>query len=181
MERNKTLVMGIDTSRVSTGISNITQWITNLTRNPVNIVANLSSTLKRYKWVNGQLVEYARGGVIGSYANGGIVGKNGSYGKILSAAYGMVVPQTGQEYLIAAHKYEDIINTSQQRNLAEWIMGKANTRPGKDTAKAPIGTYIIENNFYIESLVTRKEADIVQISEGLFDMQEMSLRGKGYK
>ncbi len=55
-------------------------------------------------------------------AMGGIVG-------IPQAASGMVVPQTGREHLIIAHDYETILNTSQQKNIAEWIMGRANSRP----------------------------------------------------
>lgn len=63
----------------------------------------------------------AMGGIVG-YSGGGIVG-------IPQAASGMVVPQTGNEHLIIAHDYETILNTSQQKNIAEWIMGRANSRP----------------------------------------------------
>jgi TP901 family phage tail tape measure protein len=63
----------------------------------------------------------AMGGIVG-YDTGGIVG-------IPRAASGMVIPQTGQEHLIIAHDYETILNTSQQKNIAEWIMGRANSRP----------------------------------------------------
>jgi TP901 family phage tail tape measure protein len=93
----------------------------------------------------------AMGGIVGhgvGYALGGTVG-------MPQAASGMVVPQTGRAIPILAHEYEDIVNTSQQRNLAEWIMGKANSRPdGKTTSNEVIlhtiinldGQVLWENN-----------------------------------
>jgi len=89
---------------------------------------------------------YSMGGIVGM-ASGGVV--------LPQAASGMVVPQTGRAIPILAHEYEDIVNTSQQRNLAEWIMGKANSRPdGKSTSNEVIlhtiinldGQVLWENN-----------------------------------
>lgn len=69
-------------------------------------------------------VNRAMGGIIGM-ASGGIVPK---------AASGMILPQTGRAIPIMAHENEVIVNTSQQRNLAEAIWGVANGKGtgGKD-------------------------------------------------
>lgn len=80
----------------------------------------------------------AMGGIVG-YGSGGIIGSDGTRQPILSAAYGMVTPQRGREVPILAHEGEVILNTSQQRNLAEWIMGKAKTVPQSS------GGMVIEN------------------------------------
>ena len=70
----------------------------------------------------------AMGGIVG-YANGGVVGNDGYSQPMLTAASGIITPQTGRAIPIMAHENEIIANTSQQKNLAEWIMGKANTKP----------------------------------------------------
>ena len=95
---------------------------------------------------------YSMGGVVKAYAGGGIVSHDGAYQPMLTAASGMVVPQTGRAVPVMAHEYEIIANTSQQRNLAEWIMDKANSRPDGSGGK------VIENlNIYSPSPITPAE------------------------
>ena len=60
---------------------------------------------------------------------GGIIGNDGAYSKPMTAAGGLNIHQTGREVPIIAHENEVILNTSQQKNLAEWIMNKATSRP----------------------------------------------------
>lgn len=71
---------------------------------------------------------FSRGGIVG-YAHGGVVGGDGARQPMLTASSGLIVPQSGRPVPVLAHENEIIANTSQQKNLAEWIMGKANTRP----------------------------------------------------
>jgi len=66
----------------------------------------------------------AMGGIVG-YAKGGIAGK------IPQAASGYIAPQQGRQIPVIAHEGEVILNTSQQKNIAEWIMSKASTRPDR--------------------------------------------------
>ena len=102
----------------------------------VNVDINYN---KRYFTYGSEFGESkAMGGIVKAYAGGGVIGSDGAYQPIMAAASGMVVPQTGRAVPIIAHEYEDIINTSQQRNLAEWIMGKANSRPDYAGSNVPI-------------------------------------------
>ncbi|MHB8276354.1 MAG: phage tail tape measure protein [Candidatus Humimicrobiaceae bacterium] len=109
---------------------------------------------------------FAMGGIVGM-ASGGVV--------MPQAASGMVVPQTGRAYPIIAHEYEDIVNTSQQRNLAEWIMGKANSRPdgnGRENNQPIQITNLIE---FDGRIIYEKT------SEYILDKTDSTLRGVGIK
>jgi len=72
---------------------------------------------------------YSAGGIVKAYSTGGIIASDGAYLKPMTAAGGLSIPQTGREVPIIAHENEVILNTSQQKNLAEWIMNKATSRP----------------------------------------------------
>jgi hypothetical protein len=69
----------------------------------------------------------ATGGIITpsglKMAGGGFIGYDTP---MLKAASGYTIPQTGREVPIIAHEGEVILNTSQQKNLAEAIWGVAN-------------------------------------------------------
>ncbi len=85
-------------------------------------------TVRKYYEALGAVSGGAMGGIVG-YGKGGIIGSDRAGLPILSAAYGMVTPQKGKVVPILAHEGEVILNTSQQRNLAEWIMNYAKTTP----------------------------------------------------
>ena len=68
---------------------------------------------------------YSKGGIVG-YANGGIVGNDGAKIPPLTASMGIVTPQTGRAIPVMAHENEVILNTGQQKNLAELIFNTAN-------------------------------------------------------
>jgi len=108
--KDKEVKLSIEQTSFRAAQGNISSFVTDLEK-----IQNRSVTITTTS------ISKAMGGIVG-YANGGTVG-------MPTAASGMVVPQTGRAIPILAHEYEDIVNTSQQRNLAEWIMGKANSRP----------------------------------------------------
>lgn len=108
---------------------------------------------------------------------GGIIrGDKGAIIGMPRAAYGYVTPQTGREIPVIAHEGEVILNTSEQGNIAKWIMNKATTRP---EGVGRVGD--IKNIFNIAELIVREEADVENVAEVLFEKQEKFLRGAGNK
>ena len=89
------------------------------------------------------------------------------------ASSGMVVPQMGRSYLIQAEQDEIIANSSQQRNLAEWIMGKANSRPDNNMSGQPI---TIRNVLELDGQIIYEKT-----SEYLYNNQQLKSRGAGYR
>jgi hypothetical protein len=86
----------------------------------------------------------------------------------------MVVPQTGQSYLIKAEQGEIVANSSQQRNLAEWIMGKANSRPDGDSSQGQ--PMQITNIFEVDGQVIYEKT-----SEYIYNGTKSALRGAGLR
>jgi len=69
---------------------------------------------------------------------------------------------------------EIIANTSQQKNLAEWIMAKANSRPDNNIASGqPI---IIRNILELDGQIIYEKT-----SEYLYEQGQNNLRGVGRK
>ena len=134
---------------------------------------SLSAAINRLNALDRRMgLSKASGGIVKAMAGGGIIGNDGAYQPIMTAASGLNIPQTGRAVPIIAHEGEVILNTSQQNNLADLIWGAA-------TGKISGGS--IENNFYIDELVVREEADIYKISKQLYDLQETTKRGMGIK
>ena len=122
----------VDTGPAMTALAGLKELLSQIKSKSITITTS---------YAYGTVKPYSMGGIVG-YAGGGVVGNDGARQPILSAAYGMVTPQTGREIPIMAHEYEIIANTSQQRNLAEWIMGKANTRPNTTISKNEVILHI---------------------------------------
>jgi len=122
--KDRLVTVGVDYSRVDPAITVI--------RGKLDGIPRKITTVVDIQYAPGMPSQppklTAMGGIVG-YAHGGIIGNDGAKIPPLTAAYGMVVPQTGRKVPILAHEGEIIANTSQQRNLAEWIMDKANSRP----------------------------------------------------
>jgi len=115
----------------------------------------------------------ATGGIITAsglkMAGGGLIGYDTP---MIKAASGYTIPQTGREVPIIAHEGEVILNTSQQKNLAEAIWGVANGKGGNQS---------INNNFNIAELIVREEADIDKIAYKLYDLQQTKRMGIGVR
>ena len=115
----------------------------------------------------------ATGGIITpsglKMAGGGLIGYDTP---MIKAASGYTIPQTGREVPIIAHEGEVILNTSQQKNLAEAIWGVANGKGGNQS---------INNNFNIAELIVREEADIDKIAYKLYDLQQTKRMGIGVR
>lgn len=153
----------------------------------IDLKDNFSDVLGRYQHLQRSLKDINRTviyrtmgpgwtGVIEG-AMGGIV--RGDKGAIIGAphaAFGYVTPQTGREIPVIAHEGEVILNTSEQGNIARWIMNKATTRP-----EGVGGVGDIKNIFNIAELIVREEADVENVAEVLFEKQEKFLRGVGNK
>ena len=133
---------------------------------------SLSVAINRLNALDRRMGLFSSGGIVKAMAGGGVVGNDGAYQPIMTAASGLNIPQTGRAIPILAHEGEVILNTSQQNNLANLIWGAA-------TGKVSGGS--IENNFYIDELVVREEADIYRISKQLYDLQETTKRGMGFR
>jgi len=75
-----------------------------------------------FKMVQTGLMGWASGGIIG-YSDGGVVNP------ILSASAGMITPSYDNGGILSLlHKNEVVLNSGQQRNLAEFIFGLANRK-----------------------------------------------------
>jgi len=127
--KDRLVNIDVDISKAETNIEKIQRKINSVQGKSVEIITRMITT-------------YAGGGIVKAMAGGGVVGNDGARQPILSAAYGMVTPQTGRVIPVLAHENEIIANTSQQRNLAEWIMGKANTRPNTTISKNEVILHI---------------------------------------
>ena len=115
----------------------------------------------------------AMGGIVG-FAGGGVIGNDGATQPLLTAASGIITPQTGRAIPIMAHENEIIANTSQQKNLAEWIMGKANSSPNNNSNQSqPLQ---IQNIIELDGEIIYKKT-----SEYLYDSQKSKLSGMGIK
>lgn len=112
-------VIGVDATGVPRVVQKVLDDLGRIKDKTVKI------TVKKYYQALGAV---SGGGIVG-YGKGGIIGSDGARLPILTAAYGMVTPQRGREVPILAHEGEVILNTSQQKNIAEWIMDKARTVP----------------------------------------------------
>ena len=152
----------VDTGPAMTALAGLKELLSQIKSKNITITSSYAySTVKT-----------AMGGIVG-YAGGGVVGNDGARQPILSAAYGMITPQTGREIPIMAHEYEIVANTSQQRNLAEWIMGKANSRPDNNMSGQPI---TIRNVLELDGQIIYEKT-----SEYLYNNQQLKSRGAGYR
>ena len=124
--------------------------------------SSLSAAINRLNQLDRRMGLYAMGGIVG-YAHGGIIPQ---------AAGGMVVPQTGRAIPILAHEGEMILNSSQQGNLINALWGVANGKGGGGS---------IHNNFYINELVVREEADVNRIADELYSIQKSKQIGVGIR
>jgi hypothetical protein len=116
----------------------------------------------------------ARANIVWSNASGGAMGGLVTpYGVMQSfASGGMVLPQTGNAVPILAHEGEMILNSSQQGNLINALWGVANGKGGGGS---------IHNNFYINELVVREEADVNRIADELYSIQKSKQIGVGIR
>jgi len=121
----------------------------------------------------GMMGAYSMGGIVKAYSSGGIIGNDGARLPILSAAYGIVTPQTGREIPVLAHENEVILNTGQQKNLAELIFNAANTRPNNNISNQPI---LIRNVLELDGQVIYEKT-----SEYLYAQGQTKQRGVGIK
>jgi len=142
-------ILGVDTKDAMNNIWNL--------RKEMDSIQDKEVTLKVLTSVGGAIplsLIKSTGGIVG-YAGGGIIGHDGAklpnLYNIPKAQSGYVVPQTGRPIPVLAHEGEIIANTSQQRNLAEWIMNKANTRPNSN------GTLMRDINIYSPEPLTPAE------------------------
>jgi hypothetical protein len=127
--------IGDDADKSSEDVKELQGNIDNLHDKEITITTNF--TYKGEQWIEmGGAQRQAMGGIVG-YDTGGIVGS------IPTAASGMVIPQGGAAIPIIAHENEVVINTSQQRNLAEAIWGVAN---GKGTGNRDIVVNLTVNS-----------------------------------
>ncbi len=156
-----------------------------ITENPpkIDMKDNFAGVIKRYQEMERQLKNINRTvtytylsqvkttGTFGEreYGLGGIVG-------LPKAQYGYIAPQRGREIPVIAHPYEVLLNTSEQKNIAEWIMRKATTRP-----QGMSRTGDIYNYFKIATLAVREEADVEKVATVLHEKQIMEQRGGGNK
>ena len=129
-EATKERILEVDASSVPVTVKEVVDELTKI-KNKTVYIDTIYRTFKEERVAG--MTPYdpggAMGGIVKAYAGGGIIGNDGAKIPMLTASMGIITPQTGREIPILAHENEIIANTSQQRNLAEWIMGKANTRP----------------------------------------------------
>ena len=129
-EATKERILEVDASSVPVTVKEVVDELTKI-KNKTVYIDTIYRTFKEERVAG--MTPYdpggAMGGIVKAYAGGGIIGNDGAKIPMLTASMGIITPQTGRQIPIMAHENEIIANTSQQRNLAEWIMGKANTRP----------------------------------------------------
>jgi len=122
----ETRILGIETEQAEKDIDAYVRFMSKIPKEVRTVVTTEYRTLGTAKSI--APAGGAMGGIVG-YAGGGVIGGDSARQPMLSAAYGMVTPQRGRAIPIMAHENEVIANTGQQKNLAKWIMNKANTRP----------------------------------------------------
>jgi len=83
---------------------------------------SLSAAINRLNALDRRMGLFSKGGIVG-YDTGGIIGQ------IPQAQYGYVLPQTGRQIPVLAEAGEIILNTSQQNNIADWLMKLSSIKP----------------------------------------------------
>lgn len=131
-------------------------------------LAKISDEMRK---MGGWGLAYGSGGIVGM-ASGGIIGQ-GYDQPILTAATGLITPQTGRTIPILAHEGEVILNTSQQKNLAQAIWGAANGKGDSSDNPQPIQ---ITNILELDGQVIYEKT-----SEYLYNGQRNKLIGSGIK
>lgn len=139
--KDRTVVISVDATGVPRVVQKVLDDLGRIKSKTITI------TVRKYYEALGAV---SGGGIVG-YDKGGVVGSDGARLPILSAAYGMVTPQRGKEIPVLAHENEVILNTSQQKNIAEWIMGKARTVP--QIGNALPGEIILHNIINLDGRV----------------------------
>ena len=123
--RARLIKIDMDTSAVGPAVTGI---LIELNKIPKTITTEhilYNKTITSMSDAPAQPTKLSMGGIVG-YANGGIIGNDGAKVPPLTASMGIVTPQTGRAIPIMAHENEVVLNTGQQKNLAELIFNTAN-------------------------------------------------------
>ena len=175
--RKRIAEIDADTTKVDEAVKHTNEELAKIKDKTVTITVKQNIGKLGWEGIDEELYKKmfkpATGGIITAsglkMAGGGLIGYDTP---MLKAASGYTIPQTGREVPIIAHEGEVILNTSQQKNLAEAIWGVAN-------GKGQGGSVV--NNFNISELVVREEADIDRIAYKLYDLQQTKNMGIGVR